>query len=417
MQLQSVTDILAAFRPGMTVYLPGASGESLALYAALQQQPDAADGVCFTGFHFPGVNRSDYLGLHPRARQRGYAMSRGLRAGLADGRGELLPLDHPAIYRDLAEGVEIDVAVAQITPPDADGICSTGLSADFLPAVWHKAARRVAHVNPRLPRTHGSFTVHARDIDAAFEADETPLEYDTGEADAAMQAHAARVAELVRDGDTLEFGIGRLQAAILSALRGHRKLRIWSGMLSAPLGDLLDAGALDADRRIEGGVALGGDAFYRRLGQDERFYFRPVSETHDVRRIAAMPSFCAINSAVEVDLFGQVASDAVPGGRWQAGVGGLPPFVAGAQLSEGGRSIIVLPATSSDGRSSRIVARLSAGLVALPRHAADYVVTEHGVAALRGLSIHRRAEALTGIAAPQFRDALSKQWNTMAQEI
>ena len=142
----SAAEIVAGLKPGMTVYVPGVSGESLAFYEALKAEPARAAGVRFVGAHFPGINRSDYLGLHAEARQRSYFMLPGLRAGFADGRAELLPLDYPGIHRDLSEHVEIDLAIAQLTPPDAAGQCSTGLSADFLPAVWAKARRRIAHI-------------------------------------------------------------------------------------------------------------------------------------------------------------------------------------------------------------------------------------------------------------------------------
>jgi acyl-CoA hydrolase len=180
-------------------------------------------------------------------------------------------------------------------------------------------------------------------------------------------------------------------------------------MASSPLLQLLDHGVISGAETVNIGVALGDRQMYERTAQDDAFYFRPVSETHDVRTIAAIDSFCAINSAVEVDLFGQVNAESI-GGRLVAGVGGLPAFVAGALLSPSGRSIIALPATTDDGRS-RIVARLSAGcLTALPRQSADFVVTENGIAALRGLSLQERGRALVAIAAPQHREALAAEW-------
>lgn len=413
----TAAQVVAGLTPGMTVFVPGVSGESLAFAAALRANPEACAGACFVGMHFPGINHTDYLGLHPTARQRAYFMGPKLRAGLADGRAELLPLDHPGIFHDLAHHGEIDLAIAQVTLPDADGLCSLGLSSDFHPAAWGRAKRRVLHINPQLPRTRGSFAVNMRDVDAHFEHAETPLLFDGGAPDEAMLQHGRLVAELVRDGDTLEFGIGKLQAGILAALNGHRDLRIWSGMVTPPVLGLLDGGSIeDRDGSVQVGVALGDVAFYDRVGRDPAFYFRPVSETHDVRRIAALDRFCAINSAVEVDLFGQVNADSIRG-KQVAGVGGLPPFAAGALLSPGGRSIIALPAATEDGRHTRIVAKLGAGFTAIPRHGADYVVTEHGAASLRGLSIHARAKAMIEIAAPAFRDSLTQQWGEIAAQL
>jgi acyl-CoA hydrolase len=405
----TLDQVVALLKPGMSVFVPGMSGESLPLYAALQQHREAADGVRFLGALFPGINRSDYIGLHANARQRGYFMTPGLRSAMGDGRGELLPLDYPGAWRDLAL-LDVDIAFAQVSPPDAQGLCSLGVSCDFHPAVWSRARMRIAHINPRMPRTRGSFQVRHAELDAVLEDEHELLTWDGGAPNAAMMEHAARVASLVRDGDTLEFGVGKLQAGILASLKGHRDLRVWSGMASTPLLLLLDAGVIAGRGAVNIGVALGDRAFYERAAADETFHFRPVSETHDVRQLAAIENFCAINSAVEVDLFGQVNADCV-GGKLAAGVGGLPAFVAGAALSPGGRSIIALPASTDDGKHSRIVPRLSGpALTALPRNVADYVVTEHGIAALRGLDVAARARAMIAIAAPAQREALEAAW-------
>lgn len=410
-----MADLVAELRPGMTMYVPGVSGESLAFAEALKARPEAASGVRFVGVHFPGINRTDYLGLHPEARQRGYFMTPSLRAGLADGRAELVPADYPGAYRDLAEQVDVDLALIQVAPPDANGACSPGLSSDFHPAIWPRAKRRIAHINPSLPVTTGSFMPQLGDFDAVIEHAHPPVYFDTGSVDEAARRHAAHVASLVHDGDTLEFGIGKLPSAILQALVNHRRLRVWSGMVSPSVTALLDSGAIRGRGSIQAGVALGDADFYARVGQDRAFHFRPVNETHEVRRIARMRNFCAINSAVEVDLFGQANADTLRG-KQVAGVGGLPAFAAGALLARGGRSIIALPAATDDGRHSRIVPRIGSGnLVALPRHVADYVVTEFGVAALRGLSVPQRARALIDIAAPDFRDTLAAEWDAIAR--
>jgi acyl-CoA hydrolase len=340
-------------------------------------------------------------------------MSPSVRTGLPSGRVDLLPLDYPGIVRDLEQN-PLDVAIAQVSAPDENGLCSLGACQDFLPSVWPTARLRIAHINPRLPRTAGAFAVRASDCQLAFECDSQIPTLATDTPDAATLDHAAVAAELIADGDTLQFGVGRLQAAILAQLENHRRLRIYSGMVSTPVMQLLDAGVIDGERAIQCGVALGDEQFYARLHLNPMFYFRPVRETHDVRRIGAIPNFCAINSALEVDLFGQVNVDYL-NGRLVAGVGGLPAFSAGARLSPGGRSIILLPATADAGRTSRIVCAGSrCGLIALPRHEADYVVTEYGAAALRGRSVHDRARALIAIAAPQFRDALATRWHEIA---
>ncbi|MBL6750041.1 MAG: acetyl-CoA hydrolase [Nevskia sp.] len=413
----AVEDVPGLLKPGTTMYVPGLSGESLPLYAALKQSPQCAAGVRFTGVHFPGINRSDYLGLHPQARQRAYFMQPNLRPGLADGRAELLPLDYPGIYRDFARRDDIDIMVAQVTPPDADGVCSFGPSMDFIPAVWPRARLKIAHVNPRFPRTRGSFSVKLADFDLAYEADAEILPFASPAADDSIRRLAANVASLVRDGDTVQFGIGKIQSGILEALSGLRRLRVFSGMVSPPLLPLIDGGAIQGAGAVQAGVALGDAAFYERMAKDPSFHFMPVSESHDLRRVASIPNFCAINSAVEVDLFGQVNSDRV-GGKLVAGVGGFPPYAIGARLSPGGRSVVALPAATDDGKVSRIAVTLDKNsLTSLGKHDADYVVTEHGVASLGGLSIHARAQALIAVAAPQFREALAQEWSGIVKRL
>jgi len=417
MELGSASGAVDRLRPGQMVYVPGVSGESLPFYEALRNDADHARDVTFVGVHFPGINRSDYLALHPTVRQRAYFMSPAVRAALPSGRVDLMPLDYPGIVRDLEEDLHLDVALAQVAPPDESGRCSLGVSYDFLPSVWHKARTRIAHVNPLLPRTRGSFSVRLEDCSARFECPAAVPALVGETADEATRRHAAHVAGLVRDGDTLQFGVGRLQGAILEALRGHRRLRIYSGMVSPPVARLVDAGVIAGEGAIETGVALGDASFYDRVGRDATFYFRPVRETHDVRRIAAIPNFCAINSALSVDLWGQANAESIDG-RVVAGAGGLPAFSAGARLAANGRSVISLSATAEGGQVSRIVAKLPAGAITtVPRYETDCVVTEYGTAELRGLSLQARARALIRIAAPQFREQLASQWLDMEKAL
>jgi acyl-CoA hydrolase len=404
--IDAVVDLL---KPGMTVYIPGVSGESMAFYEALRAAPERAAGVRFTGVHFPGINHTDYLNLHPTTRQRAYFMQSHFRGDERAPRVDLLPIDYRGVWYDLANEIEIDLALAHVSEAGADGM-SLGLSYDFLPAVWHRAKIRVALVNPRLPRTHGSFRVQESECDYVCEAECEPLAFDGGEPTDALRALARNVAGIVRNNDTLQLGIGKAPTAILRELHEHKNLRIFSGMVSDAVMPLLDGGVLDNDVPIQAGVALGNAAFYDRLNRNERFFFRPVSETHDIRHISTISNFVAINAALEVDLLGQVNCYSLDG-KLFAGVGGMPAFVTGARSGDDGRSIFSLTATARGGEVSRIVPVLSAGsFVGSPRHAVDLVATEYGVAHLRGQSLDQRAAQLIRIAAPQFRDQLAEQW-------
>lgn len=409
-----LTDLLA---PGLRVFVPTMSGESALLAEELAADPGRARGVTFCGAIFPGIDRTDYLALHPQACIESPFMSPSVRRGLAEDRARLLALDYRALARHLREAPPFDVAIAQLTPPDADGWCLPGLAVDFMPLVWSRAKRRAAHLNPRLPRIASSFRVHVSEIDVAVEAARAPLtwaEPACGEIESRIGAH---VAGLVNDGDTLQFGIGSVPVALAGALAGHRRLRIHGGMVSGALRTLWEAGALDRDARITSGVVLGDEALHAFVASLSTLWLTDVRHTHDPAAIGAIERFVAINSAVEVDLFGQVNAERA-GGALQAGAGGLPAFAQGALASPGGRLLVCLPATARGGSVSRIVPALGAqGLCTLPRHLCDAVVTEHGVAELRGLDVEARAQALVGIAAPAHQGALAEAWQAIRKTL
>ena len=409
--------LVDALQPGQRVFVSTLSTESALLRDELLADPERARGVTFCGVQFPGIDRTDYLSLHPEAHQEAFFMSAGIRAGIAQGRAELLSLDYQGIVRRLKDGPPHDLAIAQLTPPDASGYCSPGLAADFMPLVWPRAKRRIAHLNPRLPRTQSSFRVHVSEIDAAIEADTAlPLFADASASDIETRI-GAHVASLVHDRDTLQFGIGAVPAALAGPLTSHRSLRFHSGMLPSALRTLWEAGAIDRDARITTGVVLGDSTLHDFVAQLQPLWLTDAAHTHDVVALAAIPRLVAINSAVEVDLFGQINSERA-GGVIQAGAGGLPAYAQGALLAPGGRLLICLPATARRGELSRIVAALDAqALCTLPRYLADAVVTEHGVAQLRGLSIDGRAQALIGIAAPQHRAALAAAWDAIHRKV
>lgn len=414
--VSTLDEVVARLQPGMNVFVPGTSGESLAFYTALRRAPHKAAGVRFIGALFPGMNESDYIGLHPETTQRAYFAHPTFRAAMRAGRVDLLPVDYPGTWRDL-QSQRIDLAIAQVSPPDADGRMSLGNCYDFLPAVWQRAAQRVAHVNPQMPRTAGSFGIVRSECDFLCEEDAPLVAQLSGDPGDELMAIGRHVASCVRDGDTLQFGIGKMQSAVVRSLREHRNLRLYSGMVTEEILGLLDVGAIQGEASIVAGVALGDLDFYRRLAVDRSFYFRSVGETHDILSIAKIPNFVSVNAAIEVDLLGQVNCDCLDG-RLLAGVGGMPPFVNGARLSDGGRSIFCLGATAAKGKVSRIVPKLGMGsATGAPRYMLDRVITEFGVAELAGLSVHQRAERLIGVAAPAFREQLASEWQAIANAL
>lgn len=406
-----------ALAPGQRVWVSTLLAEPLLLRDELIADPQRAAGVQFMGVQFPGIDRIDYLGLHPQAQLWGSFMTPAMRSGISQGRAELLALDYLGLARHLAEMQPVDVAIAQLTPPDADGWCSPGLTSDFMPLVWPSARRKIAHLNAAMPRTRGSFRIHISELDAVVEAP-TPVtpytESGGGDTEARIGAH---VAQLVRDGDTLQLGIGGVPLALARHLHGHRRLKLHSGMVTQALRQLWDSGALDHDSRITAGAILGDAVLQAFAAELPQLWLTDVRHTHDPAAIGAIPRFIAVNGAVEVDLFGQVNSERA-GGAIQAGAGGLPAFAQGALRSAGGRLVIALPATTRKGDVSRIVPALDAqALCTLPRQMADAIVTEHGVAQLRGLTLDRRAQALIGIAAPQHRDGLARAWEQLRRAL
>lgn len=407
---RSMARLSDGLHPGQRVFVSSMSTESALLREELQADPERARNVNFMAVQFPGIDRSDYLGLHPESRLTAFFMSPSVRRGMHEGRASLAGQDYLGLAHSLRHGPPVDVAIAQLSAPDAQGRCSAGLSSDFMPLVWQHAKQRIAHINPLMPRTQGSFSVNLRELDGYVEAERPLLDYQEPQATVLDLQIAAHAASLVRDGDTLQFGIGTVPLALGQALAQHRRLKLHTGMVTAVVQRLHAAGALDADTRITTGVALGDAPFRDFVAQHAPLWFTDVEHTHDVAAMARIPRFVAVNAAVEVDLFGQVNSERM-GGALQAGAGGLPAFAQGALRSEGGRLLICLRATAARGTVSRIVPVLDGqGLCTLPGYMADAIVTEHGVAELRGLGLEQRAQALIGIAEPVHRSALQAAW-------
>jgi acyl-CoA hydrolase len=421
-ELLSPARLGAWLHPGARVYWPGCAGHSPLFAQWLHEAPGLAAGVWFCGMWIPGVNRFDPTALHADARASSFFLSPDWHAGWQRGALDHLPLHYLDAQRWLATPGRFDVLLLHLAPPDADGRCSMGLAADFTPGVLAAADAGVAvlaHVNPRLPRTSAP-GVPVERITAWVEAAAPPLSLHDAAPDDALRAVARQVAALVRDGDTLQFGLGRLQGAVLAELRAHRGLRVHAGMVSDGLLGLLHSGALaplsTALPPVCAGVALGSPALYAAVSDAALMRFAPVEHTHAAATLAATPKLVAINSALEVDLLGQVNCETLDG-RQVSGVGGLVDFLRGARASPGGRGIVAATATVGRGSRSRIVVQLPAGPVGVARGDVDHVVTEHGVAALRGLGVDARARALIAIADPAQRPALEEGWHTLRRTL
>lgn len=394
------------------VYIPGCGGEPLSLADAFRRRPELARGLTFFGVWIPGVNRTDWGSLGDGVLAETIFASPDWAASAAAGRLRVVPETYSTTVARFA-AQPADVAVAHVTPPDGNGRCCLSIAADFTPTALRAARHRIAIINPALPRLPAGITVDIRGFDAVAVAEHPPLTVPPPELDPAFARIAGHIRSLLRDGDTLQFGLGKVQTAVLGALDGLRGIRIHSGMVSDPVAALLDGDVLDrSDSAVTTGVALGSDPFYRRLARADRVRMRDVAHTHDIRTLAALDRFVAINSVIEVDLSGQGNAEFL-GDRAVSGGGGLLDFLRGARLSPGGRPIMALVSTAKGGTVSRIVPRLTSPAVSIPRADAGIVVTEHGIADLRGLDGEGRAMALIGIADPAHRDGLHAAWTAM----
>ncbi|MFV0385147.1 acetyl-CoA hydrolase/transferase C-terminal domain-containing protein [Paracoccus sp. (in: a-proteobacteria)] len=379
------------------VWISGCSGESDAFRDGLAGL--SRPGLTFVSVLVPGLNRPSYL-LETGARVVTFFMLPEL-AGAAP--VKFLPLPYREIGLWLTRNPP-SAALIMVSAPDRDGRCSLGAVTDFAADILTGCDTIIAHVNPRMPATRGTPGIAFDRLSAVIEAPQDLRSQDPG-SDPVAEAIARNAAALIPDGVTLQAGIGRVPEAVLRGLTGKRGLAIHSGLIGDSTLHLLRAGALRADNPVTAGVAIGTSTLYDAISAPD-FTFRPPSFTHDLAVLAGIDRLVTINSATELDLDGQVHAEATPKGPF-SGPGGASDFAAGAR-GTGGLRIIALPATAARGTVSRIVrARDACGPVSLGRFDTDVVITEHGAADLRCLSPKARRAALTAIAAPEHRAALS----------
>lgn len=410
MQVVQPAAAIAAIPDGATVIMPGGCAEPVALYEAFSAGVErfSALTVC-SGFAF---GRYAYLarGLGSHFRFVTWQASGQLRALFKENDPRkigFVPLRlgdvHRVVHRD--GPIKPDVVVVQTSPPTANGEVSLGISVGAFPDFIASAKLVIAEFNAHMPVTAGDSRIPLARIDYATES-ATPLcSYRTPPAQDRDQRIVEHVLELLPDGAWVQLGIGAVPDRVLARLGEKRDVQLFSGLLTGGLQTFVESARHAPD--IVVGELAGDQAFYDWCGRTPAVKMAPTRVTHDVARLAALPRFVSINSAVEIDLQGQSNGETL-GALQISGVGGSMDYVEAATMSAGGLSIIALPSTTEDGKLSKIVARLAAGApVTTPRFAIDVVVTEYGVAQLRGKDLFARAEALIAIAHPAFRDALA----------
>jgi len=388
---------------------PQGPGEPLALTEALLSQREELNApVLFFGLTQSDTLRPD-LAEHFRFRAlNGAGTSRRVTA-LAD----IIPChvsSIPALIR--AGELRVDVALIQVKPLPAGGF-TLGVIADFTQALIRQARVVVALVNPALPATGGDARVDSADIDVLVESDDRLINMPDPEPSAVERDVARQVAALIPDHATVQLGVGTLPVAVAQALAGHQELGVHSGVVSDVLVDLVEQGVVtnaykgcDAGRTVTGGL-FGTQRLRDFAVRTDLIDMRSVEYTHNLSVAAGLSQFHTINSAIEIDLSGQVNAE-VAGDRYLGAVGGQVDFVRAGVASPGGRSIIAFPSVTPDGKHSRIVASLGNRPVTTARSEVDVIVTEYGAAHLRGCSLRERAQRLIVIAHPDHREALAR---------
>ncbi|HTP50257.1 MAG TPA: acetyl-CoA hydrolase/transferase C-terminal domain-containing protein [Anaeromyxobacteraceae bacterium] len=415
MNIVSPEKAVAAVQSGNRIFIHSVAAAPRRLIEALTARAPSLRVVEIVQLHTEGDAPYAAPEMAPSFRVNSVFVGPNMRRAVQEGRADYLPVflsEVPKLFRSGLLG--LDVALVQVSPPDRHGFCSLGVSVDASRAAVQAARVVIAQVNRLMPRTHGDGLIHVDDIDFAVEGDDPIPELrhpPFGEVDLALGHHCA---ELVEDGATLQLGIGAMADATLQALSGHHRLGIHTEMLSDGVVDLVEKGVVTGEMKrvhpgkIVAGFALGTRRLYDFLDDNPAVQMLDIAYVNDPEVIRRNPRVTAINSALEIDLTGQVCADSI-GEALYSGVGGQMDFLRAAALSDDGKPIVAIPSTASSGES-RIVSHLKpgAGVVTTRAHV-HFVVTEHGIADLFGKNLRQRAEALIAVAHPRHRDALTAE--------
>ena len=423
-RITTAEQAVKAVKSGDRVVLGHACGEPQLIVDALVARADELENVEIA--HEVPMGKGLYCLPQYEKSFRHNALFSGKpsRQAIKEGRADYTAIflhELPALFQS---GVfPIDVAMVTVSPPDANGKLSLGISVDYTLQAIKSAKTVIAEVNPNMPVTGPGSLIPVEDVDYFVPADIPLISQDPPVIGEVEKTIGQNIAELIKDGDCLQLGIGAVPDAILSFLRDKKDLGIHSEMISDGVMELVKCGVINCSRKnyypgkIVIAFAMGTSEFYKWLDHNPMIEALPVSITNIPFNIAQNDNMVAINSALSVDLLGQVAADTLPGIQF-SGVGGQVDFVRGATDSKGGRAIIALPSTAAKGSVSRIVASLDRGqAVTTSRYDVDYVVTEYGVAHLKWKTNRDRAKALISIAAPEFRETLKNEYNQLYGEI
>ena len=414
MRIVTPAEAVSGIASGQQVYLHCAAATPTVLLDALVARAPELRDVSVVHLHCEGPGPHLAPEMAPHFRHRALFIGPNARQAVNEGRADYVPVFLSDVPRLFQTGqLPLDAVFVNATPPDEHGFCSLGTSVEAMHAAIDAARTVIVQFNRSMPRTLGDSFVHVSQIDLAIECDVPPFEHSVGAIGDVERRIGEHVADLVQDGATIQLGIGAIPAAVALFLRDKVDLGVHTEMFTDAIVDLVEAGVVTGARKernrgkIVTAFMMGTSRLYAFVHDNPMIEMRPIDFTNDTHVIRTFSRMTAINSAIEVDLTGQVVADSI-GHRMYSGVGGQMDFIRGAALASEGRAVIALPSKTSNGRISRIVPEIAAGAgVVTTRAHARTIVTEHGVAELFGRSIRERAKALIAIADPDFRDELT----------
>ncbi len=417
----SAEEAVKVIKSNNRVYIHAAAAAPQALIKAMTNRHEELRNVEVCQLHTEGEAPYANPELRNSFHVNSFFIGKNVRHTLKAGNGSYTPVflsELPLLFK--RNIIDLDVALIQVSVPDRHGYCSLGVSVEATLAAIDNAKYVIAQVNKYMPRTHGAGIIHVSEIDMFVESHELLPSHDMPEPTAIENKIGDFVANLIEDRSTLQMGIGSIPNAVLTRLTNHKDLGLHTEMFSDGVIDLILKNVINGNyKNINRGRALatfliGSQRLYDYVDDNPFIEMRASNYVNDVSIIKQNPSMVAINSAIEVDVTGQVCADSI-GPNMYSGVGGQMDFIRGASLSEGGKAIIALPSVTSKG-ISRIVPSLKpgAGVVTTRAHV-HYVVTEYGVANLYGKTIKNRVKALVEIAHPDHRESIDKQYFTMVR--
>ena len=414
-------EALSLLKSGDKVFIQTAAAAPQQLINAMIDSADRLNDVSIYHLHTEGsaaYTQTKYKGIF---NTHVFFIANNTRNSIQEGNADYIPIflsEIPALFRKKI--IEIDIALIHVSTPDQHGYCSLGTSVDITLAAVETAKHVIAQINHNMPRTHGGGMIHISKFSAIVQVDDVMPETILEQPDEIEIQIAQHVAGLIEDGATLQMGIGKIPNAVLSMLSHHKKLGIHSEMFSDGVIDLIEKGVITGELKkkhpykIIAGFAIGTKKLYDYIDDNPLFELHDSAYVNNTYIIMQNPKVTAINSAIEIDLTGQVCADSI-GSHLYSGVGGQMDFIRGASLSDGGKPIIALPTITKKG-ISKIVSTLQIGSgVVTTRAHVHYVVTEYGIANLYGKNIKQRIKELIGIAHPSHREELAREafnlWN------